>query len=1108
MNILEWSVLPNGIRFNVFGTSGNISYDSWGLDSCNTQDGKPARLGILQSFLESEEAKMLDNHYLLIPHGRIASLTPGKLTALGLPSTPPVVLTLPPSKEIITEPEFRFRYALYNHSGRPVSIEHRTGCIAEIGNSKYTLLDPLFSIISIIDDFNTEAAQPLDVKWRLLALIKSLIPDFDYEADVDPYLREMNIAFPNAFTLAPFINDSGEPDFNPVPINREESDIESPFEGDIISEALPPVYCRNFGEYFRKRRKVMKHYPAQDNWYVVLTEPIRRGLEVVHEYQQRPVEVRKAFIRNPRSFLKNEIGDQIVDEILESLFSEEGYSDRVKAIGLWQPKVIPWIKAVKEPWLPPEQLGIRLGDQFVTIPPEDLPEIRDKVRTAIEENVDTIKYGEYELPATQNVLDSLQTLTEKAQPKPTEKGEDRGQKESSVPKEKTVLLIRDQIEDLEYIACTSNQRSFSKSIPEKLRSTLKDHQVAGLNWLQEHLIKGTSGALLADDMGLGKTFTSLAFLLWLRQLMERGQIPSNPILIVAPTGLLKNWSDEHGLHLQSPGLGKPLLAYGKELRCLKIQGAEKGNELTHGIALLDIRAIERNDWVLTTYETLRDYQHSFGKIKWAAAIFDEAQKVKNPSTAMTEAAKAMQIEFCIAMTGTPVENRMADLWCILDMVQPGVLGSLKDFVKEYEATAEHIESANKLNRILLTESSPQLMLRRMKNEELSSLPKIQFHNLEETMPPTQASAYSQAIEMARSSEGRQKGLMLETLHRLRSISLHPFISPEASDEMYIRQSARLHQLFNTLDSVKDKGEKALIFVESCDMQSNLSTIIQKRYSLCSPPLLINGTVSGEKRKLRVDQFQEKQGFDCMILSPKAGGVGLTLTAANHVIHLSRWWNPAVEDQCTDRAYRIGQSKDVNVYYPLAIHPDYRENSFDLKLNALLDRKRQLSQTVLAPTAFSSGDATELFEDTVHGYATGKTGSRESILTTIDLMEPVAFENWVLGQLKSEGYTVQTTPTSHDAGADGIALAPKTSSLPNLILQCKHTQSPSRLIGKGAVEEVLRAANRYGLPDPIKLAVVTNAAGFSRGSRRLAKKKSVMIIDRGSVDSIFQEIREQ
>jgi SNF2 family DNA or RNA helicase len=186
-----------------------------------------------------------------------------------------------------------------------------------------------------------------------------------------------------------------------------------------------------------------------------------------------------------------------------------------------------------------------------------------------------------------------------------------------------------------------------------------------------------------------------------------------------------------------------------------------------------------------------------------------------------------------------------------------------------------------------------------------------------------------------------------------------------TDEV-VAESARLSATMRLLDDIREQGEKALVFVEFIALQDALIPYLQRRYQLPSPPLRISGSVPGQTRKAHVDRFQSrpKGQFDIMLLSPKAGGVGLTLTAANNVIHLSRWWNPAVEDQCTDRVYRIGQTQNVNVYYPLAVHPRIGDQSFDINLHGLLEQKRALSRSVLASPIASDGDLQALFQKSI------------------------------------------------------------------------------------------------------------------------------------------------
>jgi len=366
-------------------------------------------------------------------------------------------------------------------------------------------------------------------------------------------------------------------------------------------------------------------------------------------------------------------------------------------------------------------------------------------------------------------------------------------------------------------------------------------------------------------------------------------------------------------------------------------------------------------WVLTTYETLRDYQLSFGKVQWAVVAFDEAQRIKNPAAQVTDAAKALQADFFLALTGTPVENHIGDLWSIVDAVSAGELGALTDFVRRYQADQPDYPTRLADLQAKLTTPPPARMLRRTKAEQLDGLPTIEVVPLRSEMPATQAAAYVRVVEEARRGG---KGGILKALQALRAVSLHPASGGGAADSDFIGASARLVETFKILDVVAARQEKALIFIEALAMQGVLAEILQRRYSMESPPLIINGGVAGERRKARVDRFQGRLGFDVMLLSPRAAGVGLTITAANHVIHLSRWWNPAVEDQATDRVYRIGQKRPVKVYVPMAIHPEFGDRSFDVTLSQLLASKRALGRTLLMPAVMSPDETTALFMETV------------------------------------------------------------------------------------------------------------------------------------------------
>jgi SNF2 family DNA or RNA helicase len=239
------------------------------------------------------------------------------------------------------------------------------------------------------------------------------------------------------------------------------------------------------------------------------------------------------------------------------------------------------------------------------------------------------------------------------------------------------------------------------------------------------------------------------------------------------------------------------------------------------------------------------------------------------------------------------------------------------------------------------------------------------------MPPSQAARYSEVIASARGNTA--PGAKLQAIHALCSVSLHPWLVSDDIDsldkfdlEEFISSSARLIGLTKILRIIRDRGEKALLFVNSRTMQKWLRVLFAEAFDLPGVPL-INGTTPIAQRQAAVDRFQaDSPGFGLFLLAPKSAGVGLTITAANHVIHLERWWNPAVEDQCTDRAYRIGQEKPVTIWLPQAVHPEasIKDHSFDLRLHSLLDHKRLMSSTLLSPVENPSADTSQLFDETI------------------------------------------------------------------------------------------------------------------------------------------------
>ena len=873
-------------------------------------------LGALIRLRDDGRAVEVDGHTLRLDWKAVAALDTDDLRYVGLPDPAPVGLEIA-AHAAIHDRNFTIQCG-FVHRARRVVAARRTGAWLHFGGTDYLLLDPLYSIVDLIERFPKPGATDLETKMFHWSRIEPLLPE---EALVSNHLKLLRIVQASNFTLNPFPGGGGEPDFDPVLGRRETTREAGAPDRHRFAEVLPPAASRTFATRFRRLPRVLRRYSLGGGAFVVLTPGVTRALATVKRAQQGSPEERRKFLADTSGYLRDALDDPDTREDvplddpdtneevpLDEVFSDDGLSDRVRAVGIWLPKALPWVQKPGNEWLPPDAAELAGAD------------------------AGSGSSGEG-------------AVSERAF-------------------EPRVLIIRDNLEDLDYrVARRDRTGSELAGARPVLQSRLYAHQVAGLEWLERHWDLGSWGALLADDMGLGKTLVALAFL---AAVAEVPRTRGRPALVVAPTGLLNNWLEEHERHLPAPGVGRALSLHGRNLRALRktpVGASARGGETGLALPLLDVAAIGRADWVLTTYETLRDYQHSLGRIPWSVGVFDEAQKFKNPAARLTDAVLAMNLDFALMMTGTPVENRPADIWSLLDRAEPGMFGTLKEFSHGYEAEADNGDQLRTLHHALTKTrdgQGPALMLRRLKEDHLDGLPEKRVHRFVIDMSPDQADAYRKVVM---TPKGR--GHIFETLHHLRRISLHhahPRSVPDPSD--YIRASARLRETFRILDDIARRGEKALVFVESKSMQAFLLPALRRRFRLPADVLLINGSVAGPKRQERVRLFQRRRGFDVMVLSPRAGGVGLTLTAANHVIHLSRWWNPAVEDQCSDRVYRIGQERTVHIYLPIARHPRFGDFSFDVKLDALLERKRRMNRQVLAPATPGKSDYAELYRSAV------------------------------------------------------------------------------------------------------------------------------------------------
>jgi superfamily II DNA or RNA helicase len=920
-----------------------VPFEQWSLE-CAEADKKVVNL--LQT-LESESMASATATSIVVPHIAAARLSADDAELLRLPTPIPFDLDVK-CEGTLDESSSRFRLRWVATGGRPVLGLTRVGCIASRSETRFRIPEPFYTIISELEQYNNEPPITRDERFLAWGRVQEKLGDTS-GVDVDGYLSGIRVFRASSFTLR--IDSGIDGDLNVAPILLRA--VEKVSETDVTfltqagdegtEELLPPKYQSIFESRFKQFREARSCYPLDSGYFVVLDESLRKALETVRTARDADSSTRREYAKNPRAFIREAVDEDCTDDDLERLFSEtDSYSDRVTGLGLWQPKSLPWLIQTGQSWLPPDFEVLDSGGRATPAAIAGLEDLGEKIAEAIASGEPFVKVAGREIPATQASLDSLEELVKECR---------ASQVSDHAVDEKSVLLIEDNLESVGYASMPKSRRASPFSVPA-MSSTLKPHQIECLIWLQDQWRSGSPGGILADDMGLGKTLEALCFLRWLQDEMGRANCPRQPFLVVAPTGLLKNWEDEAELHLGSFGLGVLHRAYGSGLRQVRRAGSRS----------LDREPLRRAGWVLTTYETLRDYQQEFALIPFSTIVFDEAQKIKNPAILLTEASKAMRAEFTLAMTGTPVENRLADLWCIADTVHPASLGDLRRFVKRYEVE-EPAVMAELRDRVMTPQKSlPAMMLRRMKADKLPGLPKKHEYVLERPMSSIQADAYTNRLEEI---GNERPGWMLETLQAIRSVSLHPSPDAAGSDQSFIEMSARFAIAFEVLDRVYRSGEKALIFLEFKSLQAQLAGLIQRRYMMPRSPMIINGEVSGSGRQDRVRTFQAQAGFDVMILSPKAGGVGLTLTAANHVIHLSRWWNPAVEDQCTDRVYRIGQERAVHVYYPLAIHPGHPDSTFDKLLHNLIDRKRSVSRNLLAPPLANESDLKTLFEQTIH-----------------------------------------------------------------------------------------------------------------------------------------------
>jgi hypothetical protein len=916
-----------------------------------------------------------------LSHRAAATLGARAAEVLNLP--PMVDLTLRTDAEgLLGTRNFKLSYEWFRHGQQ--QFPSRIGAILQTGEGPRRLPVWMMDALDAADNLRADGS---DVDhWAALAGFRNALePGVQMAAgsqaarvSLTDFLSGLSVRVADQFSIVP--NPAAD-DFEVLPFSStsiEAADLVSGEEVSNLNAELSGNALLAFQNRVRERGALPAFRLAPQS-FLVIDRDAAPALDVMAEMQHASVSERAAFIRNPRpriteaieaylrasgrlEGLTREAEEQAIEAAAVPVFVEtREFSERVTGITVFQKKILESLSGGATTWLP-EVFVERLSAALSGMSAPDLKVLRTQTEDAIREKQATVAVGDLEVPARTEFVKLLDDWID-----PDRKREPE-ESEGAAMKGPLVLDTVDNFEAARWMVALRPRRPLvEKRLPSVIRTPLKAHQKDSFDWQTKAWEAGLPGILNADEQGLGKTLQTIAFLTWLKENTAKPDCKCRgPILVVAPTSLLENWEQEVRQHVEVPGLGHLVRLYGSSIGGRKLTGTA-GRDIDSGEAKLDLGAIKEaleegrahRHWFLTTYTTLTNYQHSLARIPFAAAVFDEIQAIKNPDSLRANAARAVNADFRIGLTGTPIENSAIDLWAIMDQLAPGSLDSLKEFRNRYSSPDNKNMEDLHARVFRPVENRPALAMRRLKDEVARDLPTKTRRLHPRLMPERQATVYDDArLKLARGG----LGAALKTLHHIRSVSVHPSLQDTGGDADYIEASGRLSAAFEILRRIQAAGERALVFIEHRQMQFRFIELVKAEFRLRSVDL-INGDTPIPQRQAIVNRFQrhlsEDGGFDLLVLGPKAAGTGLTLTAATHVIHLSRWWNPAVEEQCNDRIHRIGQTRAVTVHVPMAIHTGYRENSFDCLLHSLMQRKRRLAASALWPMGDTDADVAEL-----------------------------------------------------------------------------------------------------------------------------------------------------
>lgn len=1015
-------------------------------------------------------------YYCEVDSLEILKLSDTDKQILDLPDSYPYEIFIE-SDGVLSQNTFKFKYGFYDFSPNGTRLNtKRNGTLLYVDDIPYLLSENQYKICEAIEEFNNlaESEKGNVINLRKLSELKQLSKE-------------------SGLTLEHFLN-------NQELFIPEKIKLDIDFNNGLL-EIYPTVEIENsigFSNTFDRLPIVRDVYPVSGNngltTRVVISENQKSELQKVKE-------IRKT--ADPKKI-------QEIIEHPELFFSDEEftvfYSDRVKEIGIYSPKFYLFASPYKSQWIP----GIVVKDKvngekrIYFKSPERLSDFIEQKEKAVRENKQTFQWEETEIPIDDAVKFIHAAKRQFENPNKPVKQERQTDHE--------VLIIRENAELTEF--CNGNElpnnlkHNFYEISNLENSISLMEHQKEGISWLQSLFKENFAGGLLADDMGLGKTLQLLYFIEWHSQHCN----DNKPYLIVAPVSLLENWENEYQKFFSPQNLPLNKL-YGS------VSLTKENNHIQNQ---QDAKRLQSKQIILTNYETVRSYQISLGLVDFAIIALDEAQKIKTPGTQITNASKALKGDFKIAMTGTPVENTLVDIWCLMDFAVPGLLGNAKDFAKEYQTplSDENTDVKQLTERL---RNNIGIFIKRRYKTDVIDLPKKHDNKdsrIKKVMPFYQLERYKQEIEMANDYELEgvaKRNQVLKSLWAIRDISDHPDLVgnriSEIPTEELIGKSAKLQTTIGILADIKSKDEKVIVFADRRETQRMLQKVIYDTFKIF-PSInklhIINGDTPTTKqdegkaklsRQQAIDHFQSEEGFNVIIMSPIAAGVGLNVTKANHIIHYTRHWNPAKEEQATDRAYRIGQKKDVFVYYPMAIFPEEmkdesgnRLKSFDEILDILLNNKKALASNTLFPTEQAEIIPDELFGN-IFGTKT-ETKLKSLSLLDIDRLNPNLFEASIAALYKKQGFEIYLTPYSNDKGVDVVVL----KNGENYLIQVKQTKS---LVGNEAIQEICTAKNYYEnkFNEQFNLLTVTNN-DYSSSAKILAKSNNIQLFNRNELENLI------